>query len=103
MTRYSREDYEHRSCLAVTRTESGEFVKCLVHTGTADEPYEQLGPTKSMYAQTETDHMTCIKCGEVLVTSLMCICTHDESLVRQFETGEAVIHPDDIEKGILND
>ena len=33
---YSREDYEHRHCLAVTRTENGEFIKCLVHTGEED-------------------------------------------------------------------
>ena len=102
MTRYTREDYEHRHCLAVTRTESGEFVKCLTHTGDAHDMYEVLGPAKPLYNQVETDHERCSQCGDILVTSLRCPCGNENTTVRQFETGAADIHPDDIEQGVLS-
>ena len=41
---YSREDYEHRHCLAVTRTEDGQFVKCLVHAGDVDDANDYESP-----------------------------------------------------------
>ena len=102
MNRYSREDYDHRHCLAVTRTESGEFVKCLVCTGNADEPLEQLGPAKPIYDQVETDDEHCVLCGNMLIADSLCPCVDTPTSVRQFETGQAAIHPDDIEKGMLD-
>ena len=98
----NREHYEHRDCLSITKTATGEFVKCNVCTGSTPDAYEVLGPAKPIYDQVRTLDTKCPLCGDFEPTIGDCQCTNTESSVRRFETGEAQLHPDDVEKGILS-
>ena len=61
--RYTREDYEHRNCLAVTRTESGEFVKCMVHTGNPDDVQIEESPIFNRLDDKPDSPDKCSQCG----------------------------------------
>ena len=97
--RYSRENYEHRNCLAITRTESGQFIKCLVHTGAVEDISMPTGKDpelgrKPEFNQVETDDIECPNCGQLYLETKIgqCKCSNDISNVRMFETGEAREH-----------
>ena len=61
--RYTREDYEHRHCLAVTRTENGEFIKCLTHSGNPDDYEPEESPTLDRFNNERDNPDRCETCG----------------------------------------
>ena len=80
--RYTREDYEHRNCLAVTRTESSEFVKCLTHAGDPDD-YEPEESSKLDRFNNERDNPDqCDKCGMHMI--------HTDNVPEAFKHAELI-------------